>query len=115
MSRVGSSHRSRKTVSTSWTAGPGDRRHHVVPGRGVAVLRRHLERLRVAEVLGVVAAGVAQVDAADVGDVALGVVAVADHDQLLVVRAARAHPHVEQRLGAARLELPAEQPVLARR
>ena len=57
-------------------------------------------RLRVAVVVGVVAARVAQVDAADVRDVAGRVVAVPDHHQLLVVRAAQPHPHVEQRLGA---------------
>ena len=92
--------------------GTGDRCHHVVPGRGGAVLRGHLERLRVAEVACVVAPGVAQVDAADVGDVALRIVAVPDDHQLLVVRTTRPHAHVEQRLGPTRLELPAEQAVL---
>ena len=61
---------------------------------------------------GVVAAGVAQVDAADVGDVALGIVAVADHHQLLVVRATHPDAHVEQGLGTTLLELSAEQAVL---
>ena len=90
---VGSSHRSRKTVSTSCTAGPADRGLDVVPRRGVAVLVGHrVERLRVAAVVAVVAARVGQVDAADVGDVAARVVAVPDHDHLLVVRARRAAP-----------------------
>ncbi len=87
----------------------GDGGHDVVPRRGVAVLRRHRrQRLRVAVVGGVVATGVAQVDAADVGDVAGGVVAVTDHHHLLVVRAAQTHPHVEQRLGTAVLEVLAQ-------
>ena len=90
----------------------GDGCLDVVPRWRLAVLRRHLERLLVAEVLGVVAPRVAQVDPAHVGDVLLGPAAVADHHHLLVVRAARADPHVQQCLGAAGLELPAEQAVL---
>ena len=54
----------------------------------------------------------AQVDAADEGDVAGRVVAVPDHHELLVVRAAGADPHVEQHLGAALLQLLAEVAVL---
>ena len=41
--------------------------------------------LRIARVVGVVAATVAQVDAPDVGDVVLGPVDVAEDDQLLVM------------------------------
>ena len=63
-------------------------------------------------VVGVVAPVVGEVDAADEGDVARRVVAVADDDELLVVRAAGADPHVEQHLGAAALEPLAEVAVL---
>ena len=109
VSGVGSCHRSRKTVSTSWTAGPLIAAIMSCQG-GVSPysLGQALHRLRVAVVLDVVAAGVAQVDAADVRHVAGRVVRVADHHELLVVRATHPHPHVEQRLGAPRLELLAE-------
>ena len=90
-----------------------DGRLEVVPGRGVAVLLRHVvERLRVATVRGVVAARVAQVDAADVRNVSGRVVPVADDEQLLVVRATGADPHVEDRLGAALLQGAAQAQVL---
>jgi hypothetical protein len=81
-----------------------DRHLDVVPGRALAVLRGHGHRLRVAEVLGVVPAAVAQVDAAHVGDVERGPARVAQHDELLVVRAAAADPHVAQALAAGRLD-----------
>ena len=51
VSGVGSSHRSRKTVSTSPTAGPRDRQLDVVPRRPGPVDRRHRLRLRVAPVI----------------------------------------------------------------
>ena len=61
---------------------PADRSLDVVPGRGGAVLVGHgVQRLRVAAVRRVVAARVAQVDAADVGNVPTRVVAVPDHHQ----------------------------------
>ena len=109
VSGVGSSQRSRKTVSTSWTAGPLIAAIMSCQG-GVSPysLGQVGHRLRVAVVLDVVAAGVAQVDPADVGHVAGRVVRVADHHHLLVVRATHPDPHVEQRLGAPGLELPAE-------
>ena len=89
-----------------------DRGLDVVPRRGVAVLLRQLLRLRVAVVVGVVPARVAQVDPPDVRDVAGGVVAVPDHHHLLVVRPAQPDPHVQQRLGAPALEVAAQAPVL---
>ena len=111
-SGAGSSQRSRNTVSTSWTAGPADGHLDVVPRRVRAVLLGQRLGLRVAVVGVVVAPVVGQVDAADEGDVARGVVAVPDHDELLVVRAAGAHPHVEQHLGAPLLQLLPEVAVL---
>ena len=50
----------------------------------------------------------AQVDAADVGDVAGRVVGVPDHDELLVVGAAGADPHVPQALPAGLADLLAQ-------
>ena len=89
-----------------------DRHLYVVPRRVVAVLLGERLRLRVATVVGVVAPVVGQVHPADEGDVAGRVVAVADHDELLVVGAAGAYAHVEQHLGAALLQLLAEVAVL---
>jgi hypothetical protein len=63
-------------------------------------------------VVGVVASVVGEIDAAHERDVARRVVAVPDHDELLVVRATRADAHVEQDLGAAVLQLLAQMPVL---
>ncbi len=86
----------------------------VVPRWVVAVLLRQVFlRLGIAAVVCVVATRVAQVDPADVGDVAGRIVAVPDHDHLLVVRAAPADPHVEECLGAALLERAPEVEVLA--
>ena len=89
---VGSSQRSRKTVSTSCTAGPLMAAWTSCQGGVSPYSSAIVEGLRVAAVVGVVAAGVAQVDAADVRDVAGRVVAVPDDHQLLVVRAARCAP-----------------------
>ena len=58
---------------------------YVVPRRSRPVRRSHRLDLRVACVRYVVAAAVAQVDAAHVGDVQLGPVMVAQDDELLVV------------------------------
>ena len=78
---------------------------HVVPGRGRAVGLGELHRLRVAVVVRVVTPAVAQVDTADVGDVAGRVLGVPDHHELLVVGAAVAHAHVPQALTAGLADL----------
>jgi hypothetical protein len=57
---------------------------------------------------------VAEVDAADEGDVQLGPAGMADHDHLLVVGAQRADPLVEEALAAGGLDLVAEVTVLLR-
>jgi hypothetical protein len=75
----------------------------------VAVLLGHRLRLRVAEVTCVVAATVAQVDAADERRVAAGT---AQHHHLLVVRAAAADALVEQHLATRRGDVVAELAVL---
>ena len=62
--------------------------------------------------VGVVPPAVTQVDAADEGDVELGPAWVAQHHELLVVRAAGAHPHVEQALATGQFDVLAEVPVL---
>ena len=112
LSGVGSSQRSAEDRLHGVHGRALDRDLDVVPGRAVAVLLGERLRLRVTGVVGVVAAVVREVDAADVGHVAGRVVAVADHHELLVVRPAGAHAHVEQHLGAAVLQLLPEVPVL---
>ena len=107
-----SSHRSRKVVSTSNTAGPSMATcTSCQAGRGPNACGIGIT-WAVALVVDVVAAAVAQVDAAEVRDVARRVVAVPQHDELLVVRAAGAHPHVAQALAAGLVDLDAEQPRL---
>ncbi len=93
--------------------GSGDLGLHVVPGRGGAVLVGQVVGLGVTEVVGVVAAGVAQVDAADERDVARRVVAVPEHDELLVVRPSLADPHVAPGLDPAGSQQRAELLVVA--
>ena len=97
VSGCGSSHRSRKVVSTSPTAGPVTASWTSCQGGRWPYTVGHRLGLRVAAVLGVVAAAVAEVDAADEGDVQLGPARVAQDDELLVVRAAEPDPHVQQR------------------
>ena len=70
----------------------------VVPGWALPVHRRHRLRLRVASVVRVVPTAVREVDAAHEGDRLPLRVGRAEHDQLLVVGAAGAHPLVEQYL-----------------
>ena len=91
---------------------PADGEVHVVPWRPVTVLRGDRLRLRVAVVVPVVAAAVAQVDAADVRDVTLGPAGVPQHDEFLVVRTAGTYPHVQQHLPAGSADLLAEVTVL---
>ena len=71
---------------------------HVVPGRPVAVDVVEVDRLRVAEVAGVVVAAVAEVDAADERDVVVGAVAPPGDDELLVVAPTASDALVEQDL-----------------
>jgi hypothetical protein len=52
--------------------------------------------LFVAAVRVIVPAAMAQVDSAHIGHVLFGAVGVAQHDQLLMMRSAGAHPRVEQ-------------------
>src|SRR5580765_157789 len=99
----------RLDVVDGWTA-DGDL--GVVPGGGRTVGPGHLQRLGVSVVTGVVAPRVAQVDAPDVGDVASGVVAVSDDDELLVVATAGTDPHVQKHMGSGSPEDLAEPPVL---
>jgi hypothetical protein len=61
--------------------------------------------------LGIVPAAVAQVDAADVGHVQVRTTRVPEHDELLVVGATGADPHVQQAFPAGRFDLVAEVPV----
>ncbi|WP_367651772.1 hypothetical protein [Curtobacterium sp. MCPF17_052] len=86
----------------------------VVPRGAVAVPGVHRDRLRVALVPGVVPTAVAQVDAADVGDVARRVVPVLDDEELLVVRAEEPDALVEEDLTASVVDPPPEQLVRLR-
>jgi hypothetical protein len=73
-----------------------DRDLSVMPGRPFAVHRRHGLTLLVAMMVGVIAPAVAQVDATNEGNVAVTVSWVADHDELLVMGAAKPHTLVEK-------------------
>jgi hypothetical protein len=75
-----------------------DRDLSVMPGRSFPVHRRHGLALLVAMMVGVIAPAVAQVDATDEGNVAITPSGVADHDELLVMRAAEPDPLVEEDL-----------------
>jgi len=66
-------------------------------------------------VVGVVATAVAQVDPAEEGDVLMWSAGVAQHHELLVVRAARAHPHVEHDLPSGLVDHVTEVAVLLAR
>ncbi|MER5928159.1 hypothetical protein [Streptomyces mirabilis] len=76
-----------------------------MPGRTGTVGIGDALRLRVTLMSGVVPTAVAQIDPADEGDVPLGPTRVAQHHELLMVRAARPHPHVEQALPSRLLDL----------
>ena len=73
---------------------------NVMPWGSRPVARIEIDGLLVAPVALVVAAAVAQVDPTDERHVPVGRVAVADHEQLLVVAAVSAHTLVEQNLAA---------------
>ena len=94
---------------------PADLQGGVVPRWGGTVLRVEWRRLRVAEVLGVVAPPVTQVDPADEGDVLVGAALSPYDEQLLVVRPAATHPLVEERLTTRLVDDGAEVAVLLRR
>jgi hypothetical protein len=85
---------------------------NIVPGWSWPVCRSHRLSLGVALMRCVVAAAVAQVDPAEEGDVQLRPVAVAQDDELLVVRPHGAHPHVEQALASGVIDLISQVPVL---
>ena len=85
---------------------------YVMPGGQASVHRAERARLLVTLVVAVVLASVAEVDPAHVGHVLVGTSPVPQHDQLLVVGAAGAHPHVQQAFPTGDLDLLAEEPVL---
>ena len=73
---------------------------YVVVGGVGSVHRIGTHALPIATVIGVVAAAVVEVDAAEERHIVLGTVAVADDDHFLVVAAEREHPLVQQHLTA---------------
>src|SRR5580765_4928328 len=85
-----------------------DRQVDVVPGRSRPVCRGDRQHLWVTLVGQVVTPAVAQVDPADVGDIAAGVRGIPDDDELLVVRAEGPDPHVPQALPAGLLQVLAQ-------
>ena len=86
----------------------------VVPRRARAVHGDHRLGLRVPAMPVVVPTAVTHVDPTDERDVTLRVLQMPQHHQLLVVRAHRPHPHIEQALTARRLDLLPHVPVLSR-
>ena len=72
----------------------------VVPRRAGSVGGAQRARLLVAVVRVVIPAAVAQVDPAHVRHIPLGAASMAQHDQLLVMRSAVAHPHIQQAFAA---------------
>src|ERR1700752_3762864 len=83
-----------------------------MPRRTLAGGLGHLDRLRVAAVRRIIAAGVAQIDASRERDIPLGCVWMADDHELLVMRAAEAHPLVQQHLTTGFFDRPAQMLVL---
>ena len=77
---------------------------NVMPWGSRPVARIEIDGLLVAPVALVVAAAVAQIDPTDERHVPVGRVAVADHEQLLVVAAVSAHTLVEQNLAAGPID-----------
>ena len=71
-----------------------DRELDVMPGRARTVPGGHRLCLGITFVAGVVGSAVAQVDSADERNVTLRTARVAEHDELLVMRAAGTNPHV---------------------
>ena len=84
----------------------------VVPGRARPVHRSHRLRLAVPASAASIASAVAEVDPADEGAVQMRPARMAQHHELLVVRAAGPHPHVEQALPTGGVDLLAEVAVL---
>src|ERR1041385_334510 len=76
----------------------------VVPGRTVPIGAGELDRLRVAQMAGVVMASVAQVDPAQERDVVVRSMVAPSDEQLLVVAAAAPHTLVEQYLAPGRVD-----------
>ncbi|MEO9139027.1 MAG: hypothetical protein ABI345_08165 [Jatrophihabitans sp.] len=59
-----------------------------------------------------IVAAMAQIDAADKGDVQLRTAGMSQHDEFLVMRTSWAYPHIEQAFPSSGLDLLAEMPVL---
>ena len=111
-SGAGSFHRSRNVVSSAPTDRTLQPKLDVMPWRMLSVLLGHLLCLSVAAMGLVVAARVAQVDAAGERDIAFRRPGVPDHHQLLVVRPAETNTLVQQDLAACPLDRLAEVLVL---
>ena len=93
----------------------GDRQLDVVPRWARPVDRCHRLRLRIAEVLLVVTPGVAEVHASQERDVTVRAARMPKDDELLVVGAPHADPHVQQALAPRRVDVLTELPILLAR
>ena len=111
-SGAGSFHRSRNVVSSAPTTGPCSRSWTSCHGGWSPYCLAICCACAVAAVGLVVAARVAQVDAAGERDIALRCAGVPDHHQLLVVRPAESDALIQQHLAARALDRLAEVPVL---
>ena len=87
---------------------------HVVVGGVGSVDGIGSHALPIATVIGVVAAAVVEVDAAEERHIVLGTAGMADDDHLLVVAAERKHPLVQQHLTARPVDGEGEHPVRTR-
>jgi hypothetical protein len=92
--------------------GPTHSELNVVPRRSRTIDFRHRFALRVSCVLSSVESAVAQVNAADEGDLEFWAAGMPQHDELLVMRATGSNPHVAQALPAGRLNVLTQMTVL---
>jgi hypothetical protein len=91
---------------------PLDRKLSVMPRRPGPIDRRHRLALTVSMMHFLIAPAVAEVDASNKSDVALGLLSVTDDNHLLVMRPAPPHSLVEQNLAAGRVHQLAQVPIL---
>jgi hypothetical protein len=82
-----------------------DRDVRIMPGRPVPVDGRYRQRLRISCMRDVITAPMTQIDAAGERDIQPGTARMAQDHELLVMRAARPYPHVEQAPAARGLDI----------
>jgi hypothetical protein len=95
-------------IVNGWSA---DEELYVVPRGMISVSRVELDHLAVAVMRGVIATSVAEVDAANEGDVIARGLPSNDH-HLLMMRATSSHSFVEKDFATGRGDFPSESPIL---